>query len=108
MFHGEDRELMAVAMRLIEACAALPMDDRLLVVQLAWTILAQQARNEALAFPGGFQAERDRQAAQLEQVALVVREDTPDIELERLLQEGDTEGVLRHIRKRMDGAKGGA
>jgi hypothetical protein len=97
-----DRKCFDVVMVLIDTCANLPMDDRLLVLQLAWIILAQQARNQALAFPGGFQGEQSRQVGQLEKTALLVREDTPDIELERLTQEGDYAGCLEHLRKLRD------
>ena len=60
------------------------------------------ARSEALAFPGEFPAEQGRQLDHLEKIATLVRNDTPDIELERLFQEKDYEGVRRRFRKLMD------
>jgi hypothetical protein len=97
----ENRKLLDAANRLVDACAGMSMDDRLLVLQLAWMILAQQARNDALAFPGGFPAEQTRQLAQLEKISHLVGEDTPDLELERLTREGDFDGALEHLRKIM-------
>jgi hypothetical protein len=39
---------------------------------------------------------------QLEKITLLVREDTPDPELERLWQEEDFEGATQYLRKLMD------
>lgn len=98
----ETKAFMEIATRLIDACASLPMDDRLFVLQVAWIILAQQARNEALAIPGGFPAEQARQLLTLGNVARLVEGDTPDLELERLWLEGDVEGAIQHVLKLRD------
>jgi hypothetical protein len=68
-----------------------------------------RARNDALAIPDGFPTEQARQLGQLEKIGLLVKGDTPDLELERLTQEDDWEGVLAHLRKLQDDLeKGGA
>jgi hypothetical protein len=72
--------------------------DRLEVLEIAWLMTAANARNAALALPGGFPAEQARQLTHLEKMALLVREDTPDLEAERLFLEGDIPGMLRHMR----------
>jgi len=97
MDQEDDSELLE---SVLEVCASssLPTGDVLAVLQFAWIALAGVARNEALAFPDGFPAERERQARQLEAMASTVREDVPDLESERLLQEGDVDGWLKHIR----------
>ena len=111
MIHDEDGELLEATNRVLGACATMSMDDRLLVLQLAWVLLAQQARNEALAFPGGFPTEQAHQLEQLEKIALLVREDTPDLELERPphARKATFEGARQHLRKLNDDLqKGGA
>jgi len=65
--------------------------------------LAQQARNEALAFPEGFSTEQARQLHHLEGIAVLIGTDAPDIELERLTQEGDWDGVLKRLRSLQKG-----
>jgi hypothetical protein len=101
--HDEEKRFLEAATKAIEACSVLSTtDDRLFALQLAWIILAQQARNDALAFPEGFPTERARQLAQLEKIALLVREDKPDLEFVRLQEEGNLEGVSLHLRKLLD------
>jgi hypothetical protein len=106
----DDRQLLEGASRVLDACADLPIASRLLVLELAWMTAAAQARNQALAFPGAFQREQARQVEQLEQIAELVTRDTPDIELVRLEQEGDWDGVLNHLAKIRDARRdqGGA
>ena len=102
-----DKELLLAVDRVIETCATMPMDDRLIALQLAWTLLAQQARTDALTVPGEFQAQQSSQLGQLEKIALLVREDTPGIELdERLTLEGDFEGVLRKLKSDREKGRG--
>ncbi|HEY0873602.1 MAG TPA: hypothetical protein VGD94_09025 [Vicinamibacterales bacterium] len=79
--------------------------DRLEVLEIAWLVMAANARNAALALPGGFPAEQARQLTHLEKIALLVREDSPDLEGERLFLEGDIAGMLRHMRARIDAAE---
>jgi hypothetical protein len=50
---GEDQEHLRAVNRMIDACTATPVDDRLLVVKMAWIVLALLARNEALAVADG-------------------------------------------------------
>jgi hypothetical protein len=93
---------VAPAIRLIHACAPLSLGDRLLVLQSAWIMLAAHVRGEALATPGGFPAEPDRQLEWLEREAHLVRAEVPDLELQRLIQEDDAGGVLAHLRTLRD------
>jgi hypothetical protein len=90
--------------------AGLPTQERLDVLELAWLTMASQARTEALITPGGFPAERDRQVQVLRNMAVLVGDDEPDLEMERLFQEGDHEGMLRRLQSLRDGLdeKGGA
>ena len=95
------------------ACGDLSAQDRLDVLLFAWLVLASQARTEALIAPGGFPAVRDRQAARLRTMADLVASDEPDLEMERLFQEGDIAGMLRHVQALREGEgpdleKGGA
>jgi hypothetical protein len=91
----------------IEAVASLSMEDRLMALGMAWIVLAEQARNEALAFPDGFPAEKARQLTQLEKMALLVSHATPDLELERLTQEEDWDGVFQHLKTLWDNREKG-
>ena len=84
--------------RVVDACSALSVRDQLAVLELAWLAAAEQARNNELALPDGFPAEQARQLETLEKMALLVRGSLPDLELVRLQQEGDIEGVIRHLR----------
>ena len=96
--NDDDDAVLAVFKETVNRLSHLPIDDRLLVVQMAWMALAYQARREALAFPGGFPAAQARQVGHLEKIAHLVRTDTPDLELERLFQEGDLDAVNRYLR----------
>jgi hypothetical protein len=102
-------EPLAVVDVVIDACSHLPMKERLIVLEMAWTVLAQRARDEALAIPNGFPVEQTRQLEQLAKMAALVQGHTPDIELERLIQEGDWEGAATYLQKlEADPDKGGA
>ena len=103
----DDKELLEATARVLDACADQPMDDRLLILQFAWITLAQQARNEALAVRGGFSAQQGKQLEQLYKIAQVVKSDAPDLELEHLIQEGDIEGAVQHMRNRIGDFRGG-
>jgi hypothetical protein len=81
--------------------------DRLDVLQVAWINTADQARIEALITPGGVAEERARQLEQLNLMAALVAADEQDLELERLLTEGDHEGALRHLRRLRDDSEKG-
>lgn len=106
----DDKAQFEAMASVLDACAALPIDDRLLVLQVAWLALAKQARDDALMFPGGFPAVQARQIVILENAAQLVKEDTPDLELERLYQAGDWEGIVRYLRRLQNDLdeKGGA
>jgi hypothetical protein len=96
-----DRELLRTLKAILNASAAggAAFDFRLMALELAWITLAEEARSVALPFPGGYSTERQRQLEHLEKMAALVRGGEPDLELERLYQEGDAEGVLEHLRK---------
>jgi hypothetical protein len=100
-----DKDRLKAATDVLNACASLSMGDRLLVLQLAWMLLAQQARSEALAVSGGFESEQARQLDQLETIGVLVRRDTPDLESERLLREGDEERAWQYMQSLRKGDK---
>jgi len=103
-FHG-DKDLLKAAGDVLNACAFLSLKDRLLVLQLAWMLLAQQARSEGLAMSGGFEREQARQLDQLEKIAVMVRRDTPDLESARLLRESDEERARQYLESLQTGDK---
>lgn len=82
-------------------CAELGLsdDDRLDLFELAWLMTASNLRNATLAIPGGFPTEQSRQLRILEHMVEMVRTDEPDLEAERLFQEGDIEGLHQHFHK---------
>jgi hypothetical protein len=100
--HVEDKERLTAASNVLNACASLSRDDRLLVLQLVWLLSAQRARSAALAVPGEFQREQARQLNQLEKMSVLVKKDTPDLELDRLLREGDEERALQYLRDHLE------
>ena len=81
----------------LAACATLPADDRLLVLEIAWLVSAKQVRSEALTIPGGFPSVQAGQVAELQVVAELVQQDAPNPALDRLLQDGDYDAVARHV-----------
>jgi hypothetical protein len=107
----EDETWLLAIVDVCNACAGLPMCDKLDILQLAWGVLARQARNGLLGVPGGFPEEKSRQLEQLRKTIELVEADEPDLEMERLSQEDDLEGLLRHVRRilgKRDDEKGGA
>ena len=72
---------------------------RLEVLELAWLLLASNARTEALIVPGGFPEEKARQLQHLRRMADLVGADEPDLEMERLFHEGDVAGVIRRVQE---------
>jgi Spy/CpxP family protein refolding chaperone len=106
---AHDDTILDQLLRIHAALEGLPTRERLDVVQIAWLTTASRARTEALITPGGFSEERSRQVEYLNAMAKLVAADEPDLEMERLYNEGDVEGVLRRVRRlRADGEKGGA
>lgn len=91
-------EPLAALMRVYSACEGLSTREKLDTVELAYLVIASHARTEALMMPGGFPAERARQVEHLEKMVKMVGEDEPDLEMERLFQEGDIEGMLAYLR----------
>lgn len=77
--------------------------DQLLTLQCAWLTIAECERSEALAFPGGFPAAQTEQLEQLRKMGELVKGD-PDLEAERLRQDDDTAGLLRHLRQQFHDA----
>jgi hypothetical protein len=72
--------------------------DQLMILQLAWLTLAGRVRSEAIAV-GRFQAEQAEQLRHLDKMKSMAAADTPDMELERLHQEGDYAGVAEYLRR---------
>ena len=89
----------------------LPDAEQMTALEIAWISLAKTRRDKALAFPGGFKEEQDRQLAQLDKVKQLVSGDEPDLELERLTLEEDWDGVMKRLQElwnKLDVEKGGA
>ena len=104
-----DREVLRLSRAILKTSAAggAAFDFRLTALEMAWITLAEEARSAALLFPGGFPAERHRQLERLEKMLVLVRGGEADLELERLCQERNVEGVLEHLRRLRDSGGGG-
>jgi hypothetical protein len=85
----DDHSFAALAKDLRRILKDLNTGEQMEVLELAWMRTAESARQAALAFPDGFQNELERQVTRLEILAEEVREDTPDLEGQRLLLEND-------------------
>jgi hypothetical protein len=94
MAESNDRRILDAVTNAVLACDGLSDQDQLFALEMAWLATASRLRNVQLMNPGGFPAERERQAAMLDRMAELVRSDTPDLELERLWQEEDHKGVV--------------
>jgi hypothetical protein len=105
MSDNDERAFFDRIIRLTDLLADLPTRDRLDVLEAAWLCLATSARAEALFAPGGYVAEQSRQGEHLARMATLVSTDAPDLEMERLFQEGDIDGMRRHLERRL--AEGG-
>jgi len=103
---SSDHDPLEVLLRVYTACAGLSMQARLEILELAWLTVASNARTEALIQPGGFPEERTRQVEHLRRMIDLVTVDEPDLELERLYQEGDIDGMLRRAWRLMDPVDG--
>jgi len=88
-----------VVTRIYLACGELSSQDKLTAISIAWLSVAKSARSEALIVPGGFPEERARQVEVLRRMVDLTETDTPDLEMERLFQEGDIEGMRQHLKK---------
>jgi hypothetical protein len=87
--------------RVTVACGDVPPREQLDLLTAAWLVVASGARNAALMEPGGFPAERARQVTLLRRLADLIVADVPDLEMERLWQEGDMEGFRRYVQSRL-------
>lgn len=97
LFGGDTAELFRRLHQITNVdCADLSTREKLDVLSAAWLATAANARTEALAEPGGFPAERDRQIARLGFYAEMIAVDEPDLEAERLFQEGDYKAMFQH------------
>jgi hypothetical protein len=85
---------------IVDLLAEIPAKYRLVVLRLLWIGMSAEARSEALAFPGGFETERDRQVAILSKLLAMTITDKPDLEAERLMEEGDWEGMDEYLKRR--------
>ncbi len=108
-----DKQMWDAIVRILDETLDISTRDRLVLLETAWLAFASTARSDALVFPGGFPAEQASQLKHLERMALLVREDTADLEAERFFQEGDVECMLEHFRSKMrqlqdEDEKGGA
>ena len=95
-----DKQMWDAIVRILDETLDISTRDRLVLLETAWLAFASTARSDALVFPGGFPAEQASQLKHLERMALLVREDTADLQAERFFQEGNVEGMLEHFRSR--------
>ncbi len=95
----DEKRLLDVVTNVVLDCQDLPSHDQLFVLQLAWWATASNIRNAQVDTPRWFPAARDRQAAMLKRMADWTRGDAPDPELDRLWQQADHEGVVKHLRR---------
>jgi hypothetical protein len=93
----DGRETLAAIERITEACDGLSVQETLEAIEIAWLCWAANARNEALSVPGGFAAEQGRQVTAISAMLELVKAAAPDMEMERLHREGNTEGVLKRL-----------
>lgn len=77
-----------------------------MLLQLAWITLAQRVRSEAIAI-GRFQVVQAEQLRHLDLMRQYVSGHVPDMELERLHQEGDDAGVVEHLQHLQQQAEAG-
>jgi len=94
---ADEKRLLDVVTNVVLDCQELPGDDQLFALQLAWWATASNIRNAQVGTPEGLRAAR--QAAMLELMAEWVRGDMSDLELERLWEEADHEGLVKHLRR---------
>ena len=95
----DEKRLLDVVTNIVLECQELPGHDQLFALQLAWWATATNIRNAQVDTPRWFPAARDGQAAMLERMADWMRGDTSEPELERLWQEADHEGLVKHFRR---------
>lgn len=87
--------------RVLKTCCKAPADAQLAVLTLAWIAVAGQARRASLFRPEGFPDAIAHQLAILDHMmAPSVRDDTPDLDQERLHHEGDTAASARLLAER--------
>jgi hypothetical protein len=94
----DEKRLLDVVTNVVLDCQELPGEDQLFVLQLAWWATASNLRNAKVETPSGFPGAHDRRAAMLERMADWMRGDAADSELERLWQEADYKGLVKHLR----------
>ena len=94
---ADEKRLLDVVTNVVLDCQELPGDEQLFALQLAWWATASNIRNAQVGTLGGFRAAR--QAAMLELMAEWVRGDMSDRELDRLWEEADHEGLVKHLRR---------
>jgi hypothetical protein len=88
--------------RVYLACSHLSTAEKLNVFAGVWLAVAHQARTEALGEPGGFPAERARQAAMLKRFAEVIAAEEPDLDTARLYHAGYIDSLLRRMRQQLN------
>ena len=95
----DEKRLLDVVTNVVLDCEELPSDDQLFALQLAWWATAANIRNAQVNTPRWIPEARERQAAMLELMADWVRGDASDPELERLWEQADHEGLVKHLRR---------
>ena len=79
-----DTSLIMAIRRAKDACADLKLADRTDALLIAGLLVASAARDEAVATPGGFNQEQARQVTLLKGFVELIKNATPDAELDRL------------------------
>jgi hypothetical protein len=95
----DENRLLDVVTNVVLDCQELPSDEQLFALQLAWWATASNIRNTQIDIPLRSSAARARQAAMLERMAEWVRGDASDPELERLWEQADHKGLVKHLRR---------
>src|SRR5262245_16189904 len=98
MSDEHDPRVLDAMSRVLEDTRGLPHGDRLVAIAVAWMAAAGHARVDAAVEPGGFEAARASQLQQLDKMTALVRADAEDLDADRLLEEKDRAGALRHVR----------
>ena len=94
-----DRESLGLLNAIVDMLQATgaPIDDQLLILEMAWLSLAAIERSGSLMVADGAPALQNRQINRLEKMLDLLRSDVPDPELDRLIQAGDVKGVVDRV-----------
>ncbi len=106
MAERDNRKFFESFTRVLDAVNDASPDDRLEAVTLAWLTLADQAANRALAIPGGYPEERQKQFRMLDQIRKLVEDSQPDLEMERAFLQEEYDALLRRVKEHRNDLNG--